>query len=174
MMLGLKADTLPLAIGLGLPVLFIVLVAGAIYLPSASLSLAHDFLYTTDGYQGYNGYANTYRLESGSLVKVSTGVPERAGYPLPDAPELFYYDASEDTTRSISYADAAVLSLVPGPSSPDGFLIEYSYGGGGFPFGGGGDGGYVARKDGGAKRLPGLAGSGGYRGQIEVVGWVTP
>ncbi|MEO6536768.1 MAG: hypothetical protein ABIT47_03655 [Candidatus Paceibacterota bacterium] len=171
---------LPLLLGIALPILFVISISLAIYLPTLSIKPAHDFLYTQDSRSGYsyNGYQNEYHIESGKVTLVPSeartlGANES---PRPSAPRLYYYNTSTNAAREISYEEAQALSVISGPTSPDGYLVEYRYNSSGIfdLFGGNGDGsGYYVTKGGAGKKLPALsAGTDSYRGNVAIIGWI--
>jgi hypothetical protein len=96
---------------------------------------------------------------------------------LRDAPKLYYYSVTENTSREISLEDAQKLILVAGPSSPDGYNVKYEYNNDGIfeLFGGSRDSGYVITKGAGRKNLSGMDTIENYYGGEEflLIGWVN-
>lgn len=170
---------LPLIVGIALPVVLIAAISVAIFVPSLSIRPAHSFLYTlANPYSSYapapygEGYKKSYDVENGHLAEKPVPAPKGQAF-LGDAPPLYLYDMAAGASHKISLADAANYSLDPGPSSPDGYFVNYEYGRGGFLFfDGGGDGGYYAEKGTGRRRLPGIGSSSEYPGSFVLVGWI--
>lgn len=125
-----KKETLPLIIGIGLPLLLIVYVATTVYLPSLFNKPLYDFIYTT-------GYDSRYVTVENQTVKVNQKPSYRANEP-PQQPEfnLYYYDVSKESSKLISVEEAKNYELDPSEKSPDGYAVSndrdrsYSF----FPF----------------------------------------
>jgi hypothetical protein len=192
-----------LIIGIVLPFLFIaILLIVAVVVPSLSTKPSHDFLYVTDGYDNYNypapyqQYKNKYVVVDGRLALqplmtfTAPAVPAPAApTPVPgmnssqpnmpasttmaDAPILFLYNILTDSSHEISFADADKLALDPGPTSPDGYTVQYKYGNDGVfgLFGGDNSQGFFISKGNAGKRLTGL-GEDVYSNNFQLVGWI--
>ena len=168
-------------IGLAIPVLMIVFVAAAIYLPRIfAESPQYDFVYMLNGYSQPYGYGYDYAVRNGTLTRTPIVLPPEALASKPEViPEsqFFVYDAQADTTKEISFDDAVKLKLDSSYESPDGFQVQQgNYSGEFFPFFGGGyndgiylEGGGVSRKiNVNVARDP-------YRYQnFQFLGWVIP
>lgn len=172
---------LPLVLGIVLPFLFVITVSLMAYLPALGIRPAHDFLYTQETQPGYMysyQYQNEYRIEDGRVLLVPSEayVPSRDERPRVLAPQLYYYDSETGAAREISYEEARTFPVVAGPTSPDGYLIEYRVNSNGVfgLFGGSDNGsGYYVTKGGAGKELPALsAGARGYRDNVAIIGWV--
>lgn len=167
---------LPLIVGIALPLAFILVIVGVLYIPRLSITPAHDFLYTTgEAYYDYGPYRNTYDVKDGKLI--TEAVTPREGQQFrADAPDIYRYDVEAKTSTQIEASEAVKLKLAPGPSSPDGYSVEYRYSHDGVfeLFGGGSDnGGYYVTKGGAGKRLPGVSVSGrGWSNDVRVIGWI--
>lgn len=192
---------LPLIVAIALPIIFIGILALVIAVPSMRISPQHDFIYIDK--QELNSksmaypyvptyYKNVYEIEEGKLVLKPLGIqpdgirvmPDGSRiYPVPgeqveyiDAPKLYYYSVDENTSREISFADAQGLSLVPGPSSPDGYNVSYEYNSDGIfeLFGSDSNSGYVITKGTGRKTLTGMPSDQNYYGgSFTLIGWVN-
>ena len=168
---------LPLLLGIVLPLAFVVVVMLMAYVPGLSVRPAHDFVYTQATDTMYQtAYRSEYQIVDGSieLRAVEVNESDRMGLVIEDAPRLFLYDIEEDTSREITLADAKALNLVAGPSSPDGYIVDYKYGGSFGLFGGDGNSaGFFISKDGAGKRLPALSANGYWQERnLRVIGWV--
>ncbi|MEK7185056.1 MAG: hypothetical protein AAB726_00320 [Patescibacteria group bacterium] len=125
---------IPLIIAIALPVVLILAVLGTVLVPKFTMSPEYDFIYTDYYYQGgfYNDFNYYYDMQDGFIVKKDI-LPPPAGQEylyrnrVPRDPSLYFYDVKKDTSRKISYEEVRVLRLEPGPTSPDGFLIENIY-----------------------------------------------
>lgn len=180
----MNTKNLPIIIGIALPLVFIAVISIVLFVPSLFVKPGYDFLYTTDErdyYYDYDGaYQNTFRVVDGRItlepVAVrSDVVPVKPLVYKAAMPTLYRYDVETDTSREVSFVEAQKLSLDPGPSSPDGYTVEYDYGHDGIfeIFGSNGNGNaYVISKGNGGKRLTGLAGDRYYYGNFRLLGWV--
>lgn len=113
-------EKISLAVGLAIPVLMILFVAGSIYLPKMFITPPqYDFVYTF-----------------GSAFKENAIVAEPNDYmDFSNYKEYFVYDVEEETSTKISPKEFFKLELASGFESPDGF--EVMRGGDGGMFGGG-------------------------------------
>lgn len=168
----------PLIIGLALPVIFIILISLVIFTPNLYIKPAHNFLYSNEGsYNYYNdGYSNTFSVAYGKLVTTPVPVVNGVKYK-GDYPPIYLYDVKNNSTHQISVEEARNLNLDPGPSSPDGYNVEYKYSNSGIfeLFGSGSsENGYVISKGNGSKKLNGLSTTDRYYGtnNFKFIGWV--
>ena len=121
------------------PIVFLAIVAGAIYLPSATLSTDYDFVYATcDGFDRYynDRYCDQYmrkavQVQDSRIVEKdvkSTQDSDRDG--VMDVDEgykirIYLHDTSENSSREISMADAQRLTVNDLTTSPDGVTVSY-------------------------------------------------
>ncbi len=186
---------LPLIVAIALPIIFIGILALVIAVPSMRISPQHDFIYIdmqeknarSMGYPyAYIQYRYEYAIEGGKLTRLPLNGRQGADFrefPPPneqveyvDAPTLYYYSVTENTSREISFADAEKLSLVSGPSSPDGYNVSYEYNSDGVfeLFGSDNNSGYVITKGTGRKMLTGMPSNQDYYGgSFTLIGWVN-
>lgn len=171
----MRIKNLPLIVGIALPVVFIAVVSVIIFLPSLRVKPQHNFIYTIGPYYYSGGYQTTYEVRDGRIVLWDADSrPDQVPAAVPAA--IYLYDVVADTSRQISFEDAKEYVLVPGPSSPDGYTVDYQYQHDGIfeLFGSNdNDSGYFISKDGGKKRLNAFPGN-PYRswGEFRLVGWV--
>lgn len=130
---------LSLIIGLSLPLLMIVFVAAAIYIPALFAHPTTDFIYAIgDGnYYRYDAINGEYVIQDGKIVRVPPVYPVDYPKPEQDIPsQLYYHDVEENKSRQISLQEAQQLTLDAGPVSADGYEVVHGGGGGGgfFPF----------------------------------------
>ncbi len=164
---------LPLIVGITIPLLLILFVAGSIYLPGLFTKPNYNFLYVS----GAN-YGPAYFVTNGQLnenITTSTLNIER-NYPTGSQPQLFLYDVSKGQSEEISFADAQKLSLNTNPQSPDGFeIVSGNDGGGFFPFAYSPSDGYNTKYLEGhdvSKKLN-IPDQGNYYYNFTFLGWVT-
>jgi hypothetical protein len=168
-----------LIIGIALPFVFIAVLVAVVMLPSLSVKPAHDFLYITDSYDNYPGsqqYANKFIITGGKLGLQPLANVAAATASTTAAPTLFLYSMATGSSHEISVADAENLSLDSGPSSPDGYTVQYSYGNDGIfgLFGGNGDSqGYFVSKGDTSRRLNGIGSADMYPYNFQLIGWVN-
>ena len=125
-----KKETLPLIIGIGLPLLLIAYVAATVYLPSLFNKPLYDFVYAT----GYDSRYVTVENQTVKLNQKPSYYPNEASR----SPEvdLYYYDVSRESSKLISLEEAQTHKLDPSEKSPDGYVVSndrdrsYSF----FPF----------------------------------------
>lgn len=128
---------IPLIIGISLPFVIIFLVFASIGLSKALANPDYDFIYSDTNQRGYYNYGAYYEVENGKIVRKENTPPERRTVdgdiivekiPARPEPKLFIYDAETDTSRQISFEEAVQYSVDPSVKSPDGYVIEFSYG----------------------------------------------
>lgn len=122
-----------LILGISIPILMILFVAGSIYLPGIFIRPKFNFLYVT-GDDYYCGLR--YSVQSGKLVKNDIKKPENQEcYPPRGEVKLFIHDVLKNESKEVSFEEAQLLSLDSNIKSPDGFEVEYGSSDGGiFPF----------------------------------------
>ena len=170
---------IPLLVGITLPVVFIFIISIVIFTPSLFIKPQYNFLYSNDNsYYSYNqGYSNTYAVKDNHLslnpLPTTTGVTYKG-----DNPPLFLYNVKDNSIHQVDFNTAKDFVLDPGPSSPDGYTVEYKYSNEGIfgLFGGSSNNqnGYVISKGNGSKKLNGLGSNGYnyYQGNFKFIGWV--
>lgn len=164
---------IPLLVGIALPILFIVGISIAVFVPSIFINPQHNFIYTEENtYYGYGqGYRSTYKVENDRIVLEQLPMRDKDTYK-GDAPTLYVYNIKTDTSHQISIDQADLLRIDPGPSSPDGYTVSYQYGHSGIfeLFGSSSDSnGFFIAKDNGKKKLSGLIVN---QGNFKLIGWV--
>lgn len=126
-------ENTPLIIGLAIPILMILFVAGAIYFPRQFTTVdppKYDFLYMIR-----RGYSDTaYSVRNGHLVKRKIKPPKgyNAGH---REVKLFVHYVRENQSKEISFEEATKLRLESRRRSPNGFaILSGRRSGGFFPF----------------------------------------
>lgn len=170
----------PLIIGISIPVLMILFVAGSIYLPGLFADPPmYDFLYTTGNDHYYCEWE--YRPQSGRLVRVAR--PERPPVPVKDPSEppcdpLFYlYDVDADESMEIPFAEAEKLTLDQNSLSKDGYEVVRGNGGGDFLFFDGGsnyNNVYIRGHNWSKKINVNLSSQPYYYYNFRFLGWIIP
>jgi hypothetical protein len=119
-----RSKDIALIIGLAIPLLMIVFVAGAIYLPRLFSSLdppQHDFLYLVGSPYG----DERYLVVDGRLEVRKVDPPDYTP-PGADWPRMLYvHHVATNSSEAISFEAAAKLTLDSSPRSPDGFEIVH-------------------------------------------------
>lgn len=123
-----------LIVGLCIPVLMILFVAGSIYLPGLFIHPKINFVYASgDDYYYYRD--QQYFVEKGKLVKNEIKDSKESGRHATTEVKLFLYNVAENKNQEISFEEAQKLNLDSNSKSPDGFEIVYGNRDGGmFPF----------------------------------------
>lgn len=127
---------LPLLAALAIPLLMVLGLVAAVYLPSLGKSPNYNFLYVSGSGVAYPGYQDyVYLVKDGRLAKQAQ-TPNDFPYYKAQAAEtqLYVYDVKAGSSREISYEDAAKLSLDPTNESPDGYQVARGGYAGGFLF----------------------------------------
>jgi len=166
-----------LVIGISIPILMILFVAGSIYLPGLFIKPHFNFLYVSgnDSYYYYNnGYQ--YSVQNDKLIKNEIRQLENQNYNPPRVEsKLYIYDVAKNESREISFEEAQNLNLDSNNMSPDGFEVTYgSRGDGFFPFF------FRSERDYNTRYLKGhnvskklnLQLSGSYYNNFRFIGWI--
>ncbi len=128
---------LPLIIALCVPVIMIIALALAIYLPGWSKKPAHNFIYVTgDSYYSYG--ANKYVVSGGYLKQNPAPATTTDPYYYGRANQevaLYLYDVKTNTASELSFEQAAGYKLDPSQTSEDGYKVERGNYNGDFLFG---------------------------------------
>lgn len=164
-----------LVLGLSIPVVMILFVAGSIYLPGLFVKPHFDFLYMINDNR-YN--EQQFSVENGLLVRNSI-IPKPSTAARP-SPRFFIHDVTTNKSREITFEQAQQLKLDSSPQSPDGLSVKPGSRGGSFLFffGGGGND-YSSRYlvgNGLSKKLN-LdidQGSPYYSNNFRLLGWIIP
>lgn len=168
----------PLLVGLGLPLLLIIITFAAFYLPSLSAKPTQDFLFTM---RDYSRPSVSYQVNGGTVGEYDDSPIYRQDLQYAPVPKprlsgsgLYRYDVISDKSIKLDLSDAQKFSLDSSLESRDGFTIDYGRGNGGIifsMFGGSYD--YNNRfisKGAYQKKLNLPADS--YSGQFEFLGWI--
>ena len=168
---------LPLIVALAIPVLMILGLAAAIYLPGLGKSPAYDFVYISGSgvqYPSYQGY--DYVVKDGHLVKADRPVNNSL---LPfykdqaDEQQLYFYDVKAGASRELSFEEASKLHLDPATQSPDGYEVSRGgYSGGFLFFDGRSDYDHWYLRGHNRNRLLNLKLIGSYYDNFKFLGWV--
>ena len=139
-MKGYIKKNLPLIAGLSLPVVMIIAVAAAIYLPRFyAPKPSYNFIYFSFG-NGPYALNSTYTVVNGRIANPQNNYPPPIYNPTTvTAPQLYEYNAQSGKATPISFQQAYAFQLDPSATSPDGYQIVTGASGG-FPlFQGGAD-----------------------------------
>lgn len=144
-----KGQKMSLWIGIAIPILMVIVISLAVFIPRISTKPTDDFLYTV--YDQYEYSRNVwYEVEDSRIVlkerkkvpntntsstytytryeEYTDGVLDKEESTPPD---LYVYDSENDTSRKITLDEARKLTLKDATESPNGFSIRRgSYGGG--------------------------------------------
>lgn len=138
--MGMLKKNLSLVIGVSIPILMILFVAGSIYLPGLFVQPKYNFLYAVDDY--YSQYRYQYDVQGDTLVKNEpTQLVTKSERPVSE-PRLYLYDVAKNESQEIPFENAQLLSLDSRAESPDGFEVVQGNRNGGdlfFFFGSGSD-----------------------------------
>lgn len=137
--MGFMKKNITLVIGVSIPILMILFVAGSIYLPGLFVQPKYNFLYVVDD----NYYTQQqYSVQNNRLIKSEFVQPESKNpRPVP-ASRLYLYDMEKNESQEIPFENAQLLNLDSRAQSPDGFEVVQGNRNGGdlfFIFGSGSD-----------------------------------
>jgi hypothetical protein len=188
---------IPLIIAIALPIVLIVLISLAIFVPPLLIKPQHNFIYSIDQSTGYYGYSELkyeYVIKNDQIVlqdnpsagkqetppselpPISSSIENRT--PVVTAPTLYVYDVQNNSSREITFDEAKNYALTPGPSSPDGYIVssEYNHNGIFELFGSdGSNSGFFITKNGHKKKLTGFSNletSAYYLNGFKLIGWI--
>lgn len=143
----MNKQNISLYIGIAIPVLMVMFVAGSVYLPRLFSTPQYSFLYATG--VSYHGPAKPvilnrqdydtqerYVVRGERLVKETVKVPlGEIDYTTPFETKLYLQNTQTNASQEISFDEAQKLRLNTEALSPDGYKIARGSGGGGvFPF----------------------------------------
>jgi hypothetical protein len=118
----------PLYIAIGLPVLFIAGLIGAVYIPQLFAKPAqYDFLYAVRNSNEY--YGQTYVVEKGKIVKrylpppVELKPTDVKNYQAVVIDSIYLYEVASDKSRELTLEEAQALNLDQNPKAPDGYML---------------------------------------------------
>lgn len=173
-------NNITLSIGIAIPFLMIVFVAGSVYLPGLFIKPHYNFLYISgdDSYYSYNSSGYQYAIQDGKLIRREIKKSSDQGYtPLPTETKIYVYDVAKDKSTEVSFEEAQNLILDSSVKSPDEFEVIYGNGSGGsfFPFFFGGTSDYNVRYIAGhnvSKKLNLHLNYGSYYNNFRFIGWI--
>lgn len=174
----MKLKHLPLVVGIGLPLLCIIILSAVIYIPQQSLKPAHDFVYVQKQNYALGTITYAYGVVDGKLVRSiqPKGYQPDAGIPLSlemEVGDLYLYDVHTDAVRILPWSEAKTLSFQQGALSTDGYRVEYgSRNTGIFELFGGDNRARLSVSKGNLKRtLPGMV-ENRYSYGFTFIGWI--
>jgi len=189
----IKKEHIPVIVALALPVLLVLIVAGLSVISNRGVRSSHDFVYSLSqsiawmdrdcySYRSYysvddSGHLNLVSYNAGVLNEGQPNDPcaSSSQRKLKDAPDLYYYDSRQDTTKPMTLVEASGLVLTGSFTSPDGYTVDYRNGNSGFMdiFGGSGQNGVYLNQKNQHRILPAVENDQTLYGQdFSFVGWV--
>lgn len=159
----------PLFLIVGVPILFVVIVAIMVYLPSSLAKPQHDLVYMSNGNYYYSSSENFFVQDEKIQAHVlPADVPQKLANEnlekhkereLKDirTAQFFIFNVETKTVESISFKEASELRIKPSSLSPDGYEFTRSRRTGNifsFFFSGSNYGGYVLKKGLATVKLP--------------------
>lgn len=119
----------PLAVGIGVPVVFLLGVIAFALMPRLGPKPSHDILLWGTGDRYYDSPRCSLEVEKGKVVvdgsePYGAPTPSLARADVPCQPPVIYrYGVGDRSLREISLEDAQKLSVDAGPTSDDGFVV---------------------------------------------------
>ena len=170
----MKKENITLIIGLSIPVVMVLFIAGAIYLPSLFVNVdppKYSFMYmTNNNYGEYN-----YSVKKNTLSRKKIERKNNAYSSQQRQARFFIHNIKTHKNKELSFEEAALVFLNSDIESPDGFKIENSHRSYGFfPF-------YSRRnyytryitKDNYAEKIKLHTNSTNYYYNFRFLGWLT-
>lgn len=119
----MKKENITLIIGLSIPVVMVLFIAGAIYLPSFFIHVdppKYNFMYMINN--GGDGFH--YSIEKTLLTRKE--IKKKNSYYNPNRRQVkfFIHDLKSHKNKELSFEDAAKVILNTNFESPDGFKVE--------------------------------------------------
>ena len=170
----MKKENITLIIGLSIPVVMVLFIAGAIYLPSLFINVEppkFSFIYMTNN--GRDGY--TYQVKENKLSREKIKQKKNYYNSNQQPVRFFIHNIKTHKNKELSFEEASLVSINSNFESPDGFKIENgrrSYGF--FPFYSRGN--YYTRyitKEGYAEKLKLHTNRRNYYYSFRFLGWLT-
>ncbi len=131
----MNTKSLPLYIGLGIPVLMVLIIAGIAFIPGwFAPKPQYSFVYLAGGEGGgYSSYSPQYQVRDGKIVMFPPTATPSPNMPVINQPplKLYLYDVIKNEAREITLGEAQLLTIDDRNEAPDGYQYTYSYGGGG-------------------------------------------
>lgn len=114
------------------PVGVVLIAAAVIYLPRIFANPQHDFIYSyCEDYQCRDKYFVDADGHIEQTEEYFYNTFEKSYYP---NATLYYYDVSNDSSRSIALSDAQKFTLNTSSRDPDGYILKHEESNGGFLF----------------------------------------
>ena len=128
-----KNVNVPLIVGIGVPVLMMLFIAAAIYLPGLFKKPQSDFIYSSASYSwtapmlevkdqklGFKcaDAQNYYSSDDSTAKEITLKCTEEF------LPKLYRYSIKDDTVSEISYSEARKLLIDSNADSSDGYKVE--------------------------------------------------
>ena len=131
----LKKENIPLAVGLALPVLLVLVLAAVIYVPRLYVKPQYDFVYAVGDYPQYfndiDKTVTTYRIVDEQVRKEVVPYAQLGDQNWPRlnvGPQFYRYDVTEEKSVPLNESELMQIRLNPSQKSPDGFELNYGRG----------------------------------------------
>lgn len=174
-----------LIISLAIPVCFVLVLSIIFFVRINSIKPAHNFVYIIDpvDYEYSNSgerivYKNVYGLKDNKIISKPKNIKNKPDeyetVIYKEAPNLYLYDIKNNTSTIFTFDEAQKLSLTSGPSSPDGYMLNYKQQNQDFfgSFDSENRGALYIIKNSAKKELPAVAQNNSHYTTFELIGWV--
>lgn len=151
-----------------IPIAIAIFAAAVIYIPRLLANPRYDFIYSTcDDYR----CGTSYIVDgNGTITQDSTGSLDLTYYDR--SADLRYYDAANDSTRTITLEEARKYRLDTSSKSPDGYTLTRENSSGGFLFGSGDNAGWYLKNGAKKKKVELTTADAYYSRDIKLLGWI--
>lgn len=119
----MKKENITLIIGLAIPVVMVLFIAGAIYLPSLFVNVEppnFNFMYMTNN--SYGEY--TYKVKNNKLTRKKIERKNNHYNSQNRQVRFFIHNIKTHKNKELSFEEASAISINSNIESPDGFKIE--------------------------------------------------
>ncbi len=172
---GVNRKNIPLIIALCIPVVMIIVLAVAIYLPGWGKKPAVNFVYIT-GSNVYDYGQSKYTVSGGYIKQNPAPATSTIPYykPVNTEAKIFLYNVGDNTASELTFEQASQYRLDTGQFSKDGYKVERGSGSGDFLFGSGGQdyNSWFIKGHNRSKKLNLKLDSGDYY-NMQFLGWVN-
>lgn len=128
----MNKKNIPLYIGISLPVILIIVIAVAVYVPRIIANPEYDFIYLVDDSNQRSIHLNEqvcteYKIENDRLIEVGEQNQYPSGMCVSDEVIFYRHDLSEGINKEISVETVKTLKVDSQHVSPDGWSFRREY-----------------------------------------------
>lgn len=120
---------IPIIVGISLPIVMIIVIFLMTVIPSSSIKPKHDFVFSYKGDSYNQVFENDYIVNNGEISLKATNITDQNLYnrTKQNAPKLYVYSFDTDSLKEITLEESKRYELDKGPTSPDGYTVDFNY-----------------------------------------------